>query len=53
MIVLGLLLLLFLMSMANCIAEEGLDFYKDPKFWLSLVALLTLVGVAFTRQAAF
>jgi hypothetical protein len=49
MIIVGVLIMLFLASLANSILEDGYDCYKDTKFWLSLFALLLLGGLAFQQ----
>lgn len=50
MIILGILLILFVVSIASSVVEDGLDFYKDGKFWLSLCSLVVLAGLMTQRM---
>lgn len=45
MITLTIFYVLLLANMGNVIIEDGLDFYKDIKFWLSLVSTMVLSGL--------
>jgi len=45
MVVLTILYLLFGMNLLHVLTEDGMNFYREGKFWITFIFLIFLLGL--------